>query len=1080
MKRKTKRLGLKRWAALVPLSIFIALTALFKEGFMSVLIPLINKELSLDPKSRSAAAIAYGGIFILILLISYLLSRLYIALKKPDKHYFEPLKFGKPSKENLRKGVDGILNSEKSQPWFVHVAPVSVEIDKIYRALYEKRFVWENGKPGDGKTLLAYHAIFRYRRRLGFSYRLSIKIPWSKCRGYRLVIDRIKETKEIPQVLDELDALKGNRHKIILVDDAHNLPFENALRYEFEEEARQNKNGKVIWINTNYLEIGPQDNPDAVGIAFDEFYPRLMRDFYRSENPLVREVITARCKGLEEAIRMKENGKIHDPWHFNFIASAGEERIAQLLGKISRRNERDLLILAIFLFSARNIITGDKAISQVEFIELLVGAGPPLLQKKMESYTPSRLITDLASQDSGRLLILEHRKELDNVFLKAPHYRMSQAIVKSITDQISDEFMIRMILQAFQNLLTTNYADHIYFGIFFNAIRKCQALLLQENTVWVNGFLTSLVVEKLHVYPFLLTTLKRFHPAFYNLLLTPAYFECVAVQASEAPPSKFKAIQDFIHIFGRNRASFIEKLDVGKMARHASEAAVGQFSQISSVINALGVSKEKHRFLSLLDLAKMALHANEARESQFTQLADFINALQSTKDKDFFISHLDVERLAKSIKTYEVVVFHSIAYLIGAIGYHAQGRKFIVALELEKLAKAANAVELNQLSRVATLLNSLSGHPERTVFIEKLNLDRLAGRIRHAEVGHFNQVADFIIALGGGRKTQDLLNKLAYDQLAEKMNMAQAEQLDQVAGLLNAFGSHPGKRELLERLNWEKVAQTCIQPGAPRLPMLLNFIHALGPCKERLSAYFKLEDIFSYSRLITNKETASFCSLVSSLGEEKQKEVIRKIDWLELLKRQPIHHRIHIRTFTHLLGYLIQKSGEMGEDIRSEDLIREISSREAVIIQYATQYFVYPDDFQPTAKFLDVISQVDMGMAIRITKRLQYLMPRTFAISPRYFIGFANLLEVINRIKPVIAYFLVVDKSIIQKLSDSFGDEDIGEQKPGLAKLLSVIRAINPAQYKKLVEQNAGKMFDLNEIMESYDENTAVDESGTV
>ena len=203
MKRKTKRQGLKRILAYVTsIGVIFAIINFsynfLKDWIQPKAIQLINGWFSLEKDSEFPLPFLYTLFITTIVILDVLLSKLILNLNKPDtKKYFYPVDFKHPTNEVIKDAVTRILNSEKTQPHFVHVAPVNVEVDQFYRELYEKDFVWENGKPGDGKTMLAYHALYRYRPRIGFSYKNSFKLFWCKYRVYRLNLNQVNCEKQL-------------------------------------------------------------------------------------------------------------------------------------------------------------------------------------------------------------------------------------------------------------------------------------------------------------------------------------------------------------------------------------------------------------------------------------------------------------------------------------------------------------------------------------------------------------------------------------------------------------------------------------------------------------------------------------------------------------------------------------------------------------------------------------------------------------------------------------------------------------------------------------------------------------------
>lgn len=135
-------------AFLTPLGIIIGLISLFfnylKESIIPILISLIKSWFALDDKSNLPYPILLCFSIAIIALLSFLVSRLYLNYYKPNRKYFELIDFKKPTDAVIKDAVEGILNSEKTQPYFVHAAPVNDEIEQLYKKLDTDGFVWEN------------------------------------------------------------------------------------------------------------------------------------------------------------------------------------------------------------------------------------------------------------------------------------------------------------------------------------------------------------------------------------------------------------------------------------------------------------------------------------------------------------------------------------------------------------------------------------------------------------------------------------------------------------------------------------------------------------------------------------------------------------------------------------------------------------------------------------------------------------------------------------------------------------------------------------------------------------------------
>jgi MFS family permease len=157
-------------------------------------------------------------IFVTLFIISEVLSYIYSKSLIPELDYFEELNFGKNDENTIRRAIDGILNTEKVEPFYVHAAPRSKEVETVYLRLKEIGFVMVSGGPGEGKSMVAYHAAYSFQEE-------------DRYRVYALRVERLENkqgVKIVDEVLSQLDNLKGKR-KLIIVDDAHKLAIKQDL-----------------------------------------------------------------------------------------------------------------------------------------------------------------------------------------------------------------------------------------------------------------------------------------------------------------------------------------------------------------------------------------------------------------------------------------------------------------------------------------------------------------------------------------------------------------------------------------------------------------------------------------------------------------------------------------------------------------------------------------------------------------------------------------------------------------------------------------------------------------------------------
>jgi hypothetical protein len=68
-------------------------------------------------------------VLVILVLISWILLYIYSKVLTPVIKYFKEISFGKPDENTIKETIDGILNTEKVKPFYVHAAPKSKEMD---------------------------------------------------------------------------------------------------------------------------------------------------------------------------------------------------------------------------------------------------------------------------------------------------------------------------------------------------------------------------------------------------------------------------------------------------------------------------------------------------------------------------------------------------------------------------------------------------------------------------------------------------------------------------------------------------------------------------------------------------------------------------------------------------------------------------------------------------------------------------------------------------------------------------------------------------------------------------------------
>ncbi len=1038
MKRKNKRKLKESWKAIAGIAVIVGILEAvdvfaginFNNFPQWVVAECVKKNYPLCGNTITVQAICLLASILLILGIIELIS----ASLKQNRKYFELVDFEKPTGEVRREALEGILNSEKAKPSFVHVAPISEEVESSFKKLDKEGFLWISGRPGEGKTMLAYHVLYKFFKQGYKIYELKTDL---------INKDLVSDEKKLEQIVGELDILKGGKRKIILIDDAHKLEpkFEDGLMSEIRDEAEEKINGKFFGIDTNYLGTKELDQSSSIALNFDEFYKTtFFKKLYQSEDPLIKEVVENRCINLEGAIKQKEvDHEIKDPWHFNFIATKGEERITEALNDLGGGNEakRRILRIAIFLFSVRNIITGEKEITEIDFIDkVLPTINNEYVYNPYQS-DPLKIIIDLV-QENRRLLIINDESSFQRNLLKAPHYRSSIAIVKRLTE-LCDENEVERMIDASKIFLKNDYKDSAYLGVYFSSIGKYQTYFLNENKNWVKGFLTNVIVEQLQVYPFFLNILREYHEEFFRKLITDEYFDTIAPEISSSSANKFSAIAAFLTALKDKRGELIGRLNFEKLAEVANKAGADQLSQVAEFLGAL--KDKRGELIGRLSFEKLAGAANKATVYQLKQVAAFLTALKDKRGE--LIGRLNFEKLAEVANKAGADQLSQVAEFLGAL--KDKRGELIGRLSFEKLAGAANKAGVDQLEQVANFLQTLGN--ERNKLVEKFDFEKLAGAANKATVYQLKQVAAFLTALED--KKGELIGRLDFEKLAEAANKAGVEQFAQLEAILNVLGNERNK--LIEKFDFEKLAGAANKATVYQLKQVADLLGALKDKRKKLSQYFVTEVILRYSKLLGRDQIPSFCIIVANLDKQKKNQVIQNIDWASLLDLTPINHPDIIKHLSYILDYHNTKCNLLNQDANDKRIRDYLSINRNKIIYFSTCLFSPPDGYQSAAYVLDALYPHAIDISKTIVGNLEYKIISQFKISPLYYHSFSHLLDAIHRIHPPASNAILSDRLVWEKLYSSLQEDDFKDHQYGLQNLINSIKTINPIGYNEII-----------------------------
>ena len=763
-----------------------------------VIVSNLIKPLVENSVSFSKLQIYFPGWYLLlcfwfiVMVVLYIISDLLFHSRSKasvsEINYFGEINFGKPGENTIPKVINGLLNAEKVEPFYVHAAPKSKEVEIVYSRLKETSFARIYGGPGEGKSMATYHSayIFKEEERY-YIYRLKVELLEDK-----------KGKEIIDEILLQLDDLKGKR-KLIIVDDAHKLAIKRDINIIMQQEAEEG-HCKYIWVETEFYEEKQfKIPPDMyIRVDFKEFFGSLLKNFYRSQNPLFQEALKGRIEGLDDAINRVNKEKIRDVWWFAFVASQGEKRLTREI-----ENLTDPPLLVLFLISAYTVLSGESELSSNYLLNKLYNFKWGWLTEAQKRSSFSDVIRLLQEQTQVRksMIRVYDKSEKDRGYIASLHYNFARTVIKASLLRVH---LINDLLSSTEELLTSEYYKCAYIGIFLSDIGLHAADFVSKNKDWLISFINNLLLEKLKCYLWMLEGVKN-----------------VAVDVYD---------------------EIIRKLDIDGIAEKLNGAEAGQFDQLAGLLNAIG--DRRNELIKKLDLEQLSKKANSAEVNQFHQLAGLLNAIGDRRNE--LIKKLDLEQLSKTANSAEIGQFDQLAQLLNAMGDCRN--ELIKKLDIEQLYKKANSAEAGQFEQLAQLLNAMGDC--RNKLIEELDLEQLSKTANSAEAGQFEQLANLLDALSFNKNQVSIL--LDYGKLIQKAN--QVSTSSDISGLTYFLAKldEKDRNEFIYKVDWYSIC--------PKIPLYVNFLKPLGSILKNLwkqaessSDNSRIEKVAKYLKANTSK-----------------------------------------------------------------------------------------------------------------------------------------------------------------------------------------------------------------------------------
>ena len=541
-----------------------------------------------------------GSILVIVFIIYFFRTHFFENLK-PKEFFSAGLDFRQPDDETLAAAIEGIFNFSKSQPYFIHVTPPNEEIKEIFKAFAEDggNFIHIHGKPGEGKSLLAYHAIYRMEQ--GDQIYIT--------RNYSLKLDALINKNEdiIKDILDELDGLPTDYNepslKLILIDDAHRLPFAHELERQLRIEAEQG-NGRFIWITTDFdpFEKTKKKTGD-LSINFQAYYLQLVNTLYQSKDATIQKLMTgkfpkldlaiAQTKGESEPLAKQKGRRINDAWTFNFVASNGFEKLKEDILKLGE-DEKYIL----YLLSGYTAITGENPLSDTEFYDICITYKPNWFQLSFSDYQKTlrglfEQKPEDTSEEKRRMMLRLSEDSLKNVFVESLHFLFAIYYLKEASQTFLENKRLEMI-KASKSILNNDWKKFRYLRSFLLNIRKDVGNFFEQNADWVKNYFEYLQADHLDQYHLVIQLLYKLNNSLFAKIFADDYFQRHSFFFSQLPIYRLEALAGFIYALPSGmRAKMVEQLNVSLLSETISKTKIENFSQAAGLINAFGNRKEE-------------------------------------------------------------------------------------------------------------------------------------------------------------------------------------------------------------------------------------------------------------------------------------------------------------------------------------------------------------------------------------------------------------------------------------------------------------------------------------------------------
>lgn len=702
MKGKTRRKIKRFW--LVLFSIYGIVIAIGYPIVLNLIKPLVETSAVF-----SKLQMHFPGWYLLmcfwfiVAVIFYIIGKqvfhIYSKALAPEINDFEEINFGKPGENTILNVINGLLNAEKVEPFYVHAAPKSKEVESVCSKLKETGFAMISGGPGEGKSMVTYHSAYKFKEEERYYiYRLKVELLEDKTG--KEIIDKI---------LFQLDDLKGKR-KLIMVDDAHKLAIKQDINIIMQQEAEEG-HGKYIWVETEFYEEKKAEiQPNMyIRVDFQEFFENLLKNFYQSQDPFFQEALKGRIEGLDDAIDRVKKGKIQDVWWFAFVASQGEERLSQEIYKLTK-----LEMQVLFLISAYTVLSREAELSRNYLLNKLENLKWGWLTNDLRSSSFSDVIKLLQKHTQIRksMIRVYDKSERDRGYIASLHYNFARNVIRASLFRAD---LIEDLLSSVEELLTSEYHKCAYIGAFHDEIGVYAADFDRKNKDWLISFVNNILPEKLQCYPRILKGIKSVAIEIYDEIIRKVNIDGIAEKVNSTEASLFHKLAHLLKAMGGRRNELIKKLDLKQLSGTANSAEIVEFAHLAYLLDAMG--GRRNELIEKLDLKQLSKKANNAEIVEFGQLVHLLYAMGDRRKE--FVEKLDLKQLSRKVNGTEVGQFEQLAKLLDVLSFNKN--QVSIVLDYGKLIQKANQVSTSSDIRGLTIFLAKLDEKDRNEFIYKVD-----------------------------------------------------------------------------------------------------------------------------------------------------------------------------------------------------------------------------------------------------------------------------------------------------------------------------------------------------------------------